>query len=137
MASGLASTTRFIGITMGLAGLGAILAAVSESNLKQLGTPLVLGQGVNWHALSLRIIGGDANGGLSVLTAGNRAALEPVVRHSVSGGFGAALAVAVVIAVTSATLAWILIRGPEGRSVARAPEAQVCRKVTTSTKSTP
>ena len=37
MASGLASTTRFIGIIAGVAGLGAVLSAVAESNLRRLG----------------------------------------------------------------------------------------------------
>jgi predicted MFS family arabinose efflux permease len=42
MASGLASTTRFIGIIAGVAGLGAVLAAVAEASLRRLGAPLVL-----------------------------------------------------------------------------------------------
>jgi hypothetical protein len=68
MASGIASTTRFVGITMGLAGLGAGLAAISENRLRRLGMPLVQNQVIDWHALSLRIEGGDANGGLSLLS---------------------------------------------------------------------
>src|ERR1700727_1286495 len=59
MASGLASTTRFIGIIAGVAGLGAVLAGVAEANLRRLGQPLVLDQSVDWHDLSLRIVGGD------------------------------------------------------------------------------
>jgi nitrate/nitrite transporter NarK len=57
MASGLASTTRFIGIIAGVAVLGAVLAGVAEANLRRLGQPLVLDQRVDWHDLSLRIVG--------------------------------------------------------------------------------
>src|ERR1700760_2255710 len=60
MASGLASTTRFIGIIAGVAGLGAVLSAVAESHLQSLGTPLVPDHAVDWHGLSLRIGGGPA-----------------------------------------------------------------------------
>jgi EmrB/QacA subfamily drug resistance transporter len=110
MASGIASTTRFVGITVGLAGLGAVLAAISENNLRRLGMPLVPNQIIDWHALSLRIMGGDANGGLSLLSAENRSAIEPVVHQSVAAGFGAALAAGVVVAALSSALSWMLIR---------------------------
>jgi EmrB/QacA subfamily drug resistance transporter len=59
MASGIAATSRFVGIAVGLAVLGAILAAVAEADLRRLGTTVLPGQPLDWHVLGLRIVGGD------------------------------------------------------------------------------
>lgn len=115
MASGIASTTRFVGINFGLAGLGAVLAAVSESTLHRLAAPLVTSQPIDWRALNLRIVGGDARGALSLLPVDLRAAIEHAVHASVAAGFSAALAAGSVIAVLSAALCWRLIRSAETR----------------------
>jgi hypothetical protein len=116
MASGLASTTRFIGIIAGVAGLGAVLAAVAEASLRRLGAPLVLDQRVDWHDLSLRIVGGDAPGALSVLSDPIRMALRGTIHASVAAGFGAALSVAAIVAVFASLASWRLIRAAGTRS---------------------
>ena len=116
MASGLASTTRFIGIIAGVAGLGAVLAAVAEASLRRLGAPLVLDQRVDWHDLSLRIVGGDASGALSALSDPIRIALQGTVHASVAAGFGAALSVAAIVAVFASLASWRLIRAAGTRS---------------------
>jgi hypothetical protein len=116
MASGLASTTRFIGIIAGVAGLGAVLAGVAEANLRRLGKPLVLDQRIDWHDLSLRIVGGDASGALSALSDPIRIALQGTVHASVAAGFGAALSVAAVVAVFASLASWRLIRAAGTRS---------------------
>jgi predicted MFS family arabinose efflux permease len=110
MASGLASTTRFIGIIAGVAGLGAVLAGVAEANLRRLGQPLMLDQTVDWHDLSLRIVGGDAPGALSALSDPIQVALRGTVHASVAAGFGAALSVAAILAVFAGLASWRLIR---------------------------
>jgi len=110
MAGGMAATTRFIGIIAGVAGLGAVLAAVTEVSMRKLGTARVPGQDVDWHALSLRIVAGDADGALSALPAPIRSALVEVVHDSVAAGFGAALTAAAVVALLSAISSWLLIR---------------------------
>src|SRR6202042_912819 len=92
MASGLASTTRFIGIIAGVAGLGAVLSAVAESHLRQLGASVVSDQAIDWHGLSLRIVGGDANGAISALPDAIRAEIAAMVHSGVAAGFGAAFA---------------------------------------------
>jgi EmrB/QacA subfamily drug resistance transporter len=115
MASGIATTTRFVGIILGLAGVGAVLATVSENNLRRIGLPLVPNDAIDWHLLSLRIVGGDAEGGLSALSAASRTAIEPVLRQSVAAGFGAALAAGVVIAALASVLSWVLIRSADMR----------------------
>lgn len=110
MASGLAGTTRFVGINIGVAGLGAILAATADSSLRRLGEPLVPNRAIDWHALNLRIVAGDASSGLAVLPLDVQTAIEPAIQGSVAAGFGAVLAVAVVIAALSSALSWFLIR---------------------------
>jgi hypothetical protein len=110
MASGLASTTRFIGITAGVAGLGAVLVSVAEANLRRLGEPLVLDQTVDWHGLSLRIVGGDARGALSALSDPIQTALGGMVHASVAAGFAAALSVAAILAILASLASWRLIR---------------------------
>lgn len=111
MASGIASTTRFIGVTFGLAGLGAILTATAESNLRRVGGQVVSIGGVDWHALTLRIVGGDAVGALANLSDSIRVVLEQPVKTSVISGFTAAFTAAALIAVISSILSWWLVRG--------------------------
>ena len=113
MASGIAATTRFVGIVVGLAVLGAVLAAVAESNLRWLGSPLVLNQPLDWHALGLRIVGGDAEGALALVPSEVRTAIASVVHHSIAAGFGAALAIGAVVALLSSMASWVLIRAAD------------------------
>jgi EmrB/QacA subfamily drug resistance transporter len=115
MASGLASTTRFIGIIAGVAVLGAVLAAVAEARLRKLGTTLAPDQGIDWHELSQRIVGGDAQGALAALSDPIQKALGGAVHASVAAGFGAALFVAAVVAVVSSLASWRLIRSVGNR----------------------
>ena len=115
MASGIAGTTRFVGIVLGLAVLGAVLAATAEYRLRDLGLQAAPAQAVDWHSLSLGIVGGDAGGSLSVLPAGLRSLLGPAVTASVSGGFGTAMAVAALFAAVCSILAWVLIRAADTR----------------------
>jgi MFS family permease len=114
MASGLAGTTRFIGIISGVAGLGAVLSAVTESSVRRLGTPLVPGQSVDWRALSLRVVGGDAPGALSTLTETTKAAISGAVEQSVALGFGASLSAAAFVALLAAWASWRLL-APSGK----------------------
>src|SRR3981189_3607012 len=102
-----------IGIIAGVAGLGAVLAAVAEASLRRLGEPLVLDQTVDWHDLSLRIVGGDARGALSDPI---QTALRGTVHASVAAGFGAALSVAAILAILASLASWRLIRAAGTRS---------------------
>jgi EmrB/QacA subfamily drug resistance transporter len=115
MASGLASTTRFIGIIAGVAVLGAVLAAVAEARLRKLGTTLAPDQGIDWQKLRERIVGGDAQGALAALSDPIQKALGGAVHASVAAGFGAALFVAAVVAVVSSLASWRLIRSAGNR----------------------
>ena len=111
MASGIATTTRFVGINFGLAGLGTVLAGVAEGSLRGRGDALAPGQGIDWQALSLRVVGGDLVGGLSSLPPGLRAALAPAVQGSMAAGFGAVLASAAIVALAAGLLSsWLMRR---------------------------
>jgi EmrB/QacA subfamily drug resistance transporter len=114
MASGWAGATRFVGIILGLAGLGAVLAGLAESGLRQKGTLLVGAETVDWHALSLRIVGGDPAGGLSVLPVQTQAAIQTAVHTSVANGFSAAFFAAAAIAALASVAVWILLGNNEG-----------------------
>ena len=110
MASGIASTTRFIGISFGLAGLGAVLATVTESSLRRQGEAALPGHGVDWRSLSLRIVGGDAERALAELPTSVRAIVTEAVQASVAHGFGAVLSAAMAVAVLSSLASWWLVR---------------------------
>jgi hypothetical protein len=71
-----------------------VLSAVAESRLQRLGIPLVPGQTVDWHGLSLRIVRSDAAGALAALLETLRAAITDTVHGSVAAGFGPAFACA-------------------------------------------
>jgi EmrB/QacA subfamily drug resistance transporter len=110
MASGIASTTRFVGFTVGLAGLGAVLTSSAESALRRVGSRLVPSGSVDWHGLNLRIVGGDAAGALSDLPLTLRALLEHAVSVGVQAGFCFTFAAAALIAAVSGALAYGLVR---------------------------
>jgi len=98
-------------------GLGAVLAAVAEANLRRLGEPLMLDQTVDWHDLSLRIVGGDASWCFVCFNQiPIRIALQGTVHASVAAGFGAALSVAAIVAVLASLASWRLIRAAGTRS---------------------
>ncbi len=110
MAGGFSGATRFVGITTGLAGLGAVLAAVSESSLRRLGEAAVNGRAVDWRALNLRIVGGDAAAALGALPGSVRTSIAETVNTSIAAGFGTTFAAAACVAVLSALLVRALIR---------------------------
>lgn len=115
MASGIAATTRFIGITIGFAGLGAVLTTAAESKLRMLGKAVVPDSQIDWHALSLRIVGGDANSVVSDLPHLFHAEMLHVIDAGVASGFAATFAAAAIVAVISSVLSWCLVR--EDRAV--------------------
>ena len=101
MASGLAATTRFIGIIGGLAGLGAVLVVVCESSLRSLSMALPQSATADFHELTLRIIGGDVDSALSAVPEIARSSFSSAVQTGVTAAFGWALIVATCIAVVS------------------------------------
>lgn len=123
MASGFAATTRFAGIITGIASLGAVLAGTAESTLHRLGAALVPEQAVDWHGLSLRVVGGDASGALSAFPVELRPAIEDVVHRSIANGFAAMLATAAIVAMSACVATWLLMSNVHSLVEGRAKRA--------------
>jgi EmrB/QacA subfamily drug resistance transporter len=132
MASGIATTTRFVGINFGLAGLGAVLAATTEHNLSRLGAAQISGQNVDWHALSLMIVGGDAARAFAALPAGTKDAITPAIHRSVSSGFGVTFAVSMIVALVSAFLTWYFLPSEREKKASSPPMSAVANPVSRS-----
>jgi predicted MFS family arabinose efflux permease len=89
MASGLASTTRFIGILMGVASLGAILSNVERNSFLVAASAIGLNSGAS-EAAAKRVISGDLAGMLSSVPENIRDQVHSVALSSFAGGFAAA-----------------------------------------------
>jgi EmrB/QacA subfamily drug resistance transporter len=109
MASGLASTTRFIGILVAVAGLGAVLSSSINAAFAHAAAKLSLSPGAA-EAAAKRITAGDLAGLLASLP---DAAKEPVRQaglQAFGGGFSIAALVAAAVALIAAGLTYRLVR---------------------------
>jgi EmrB/QacA subfamily drug resistance transporter len=112
MASGLASTTRFIGILVGGAVLGAILSA-------RLGTRMVeaagmLGADSKNASIAARLIAaGNSEGALALFPASMRPALHDAGVHGLARGFASGTLVSAVLAAIACVLTFYLVGAGE------------------------
>ncbi|MDB5576773.1 MAG: transporter [Bradyrhizobium sp.] len=109
MASGLASTTRFIGILVSVAGLGAVLYDVTRSGFVGAATRFGLSAPEAKEAAS-RVTSGALSDMLASVPAGSREALHAAALSAYSAGFASAALVAAVTAFVASLLALFLIR---------------------------
>jgi EmrB/QacA subfamily drug resistance transporter len=112
MASGLASTTRFIGILISVAALGAILADVARDRFLS----GALGTGLPMDVLkdaASRVTSGDLAGLLSMVPPGMREPVQAAALAAYGAGFATAAMVAACIALLACLLAYGLISGQE------------------------
>ena len=107
------ATTRFIGTAPRPTSPRLMLAAVSEKSLRQLGDQAVPAGAVDWHDLSLRI----AARALATFPQNIHAVVTEAVLRSVTDGFDAKLASAVVIAALSILASWWLVGSADNRTV--------------------
>jgi hypothetical protein len=108
MASGLASTTRFIGILVAVAGLGAILAKTTAETFSSAARAVGLSPDVARES-ARRVTSGDLGGALQMLPATVHGTLEKAGSQAFSEGFAAAsLAAALVAAVALALTYWLV-----------------------------
>jgi EmrB/QacA subfamily drug resistance transporter len=119
MASGLASTTRFIGILIGVAALGAILSDVARRSF------LIAAQAVGLNpktsgAAARQVISGDLTGALGMIPEHFRDRMHSVALSAFADGFGAASLMAAVVAVIAAFLAWRYIAAEPSKVQPRA-----------------
>jgi EmrB/QacA subfamily drug resistance transporter len=115
MASGLASTTRFIGILVGAAVLGAILSATLRSQF--VAAAAKLGIDANTASGAARLIAaGNADAAMNTLPSGSRVALHQAGVSAFAHGFATGTLVSAVVAAVACALAFWLV-GVDGEAV--------------------
>jgi hypothetical protein len=117
MASGLASTTRFIGILVGVATLGAILSNVAKQSFLAAAEAAGLGSAASNEAVR-HVISGDLAGALEKVPAGIRDRIHEVALIAFGDGFASAGLTAAVVAFIAAFLTWRYVAGTAAPSTA-------------------
>jgi EmrB/QacA subfamily drug resistance transporter len=112
MASGLASTTRFVGLLLGIAGLGAVLARVVSHQFISAGVALGLEPKFVAHAAK-QVASGDLAGVMSNVPAGLQTQVHAAGWAAFAGGFAAASLVAAAVAALTGLLTYILVRSAD------------------------
>jgi EmrB/QacA subfamily drug resistance transporter len=129
MASGLASTTRFIGILVSVAVLGAILSDVARSHFVSAAKRLGL-DGAAADAAATKVISGDLAGMLASAPESVRPALKATGLSAYATGFGEASILAALIAALACALTYRYVRTEDTAPVRRAPNAQIpCKTI--------
>jgi hypothetical protein len=124
MASGLASTTRFIGILVSVAVLGAILSDVANRDFVTVATRLGFDQTAA-EAAAKKVTSGDLDGMLASAPESLRAALRTTGLTAYSSGFSEASILAAVIALFACALTFRYVRFEDTAPVRRAPGAPI------------
>ncbi len=118
MASGLASTTRFIGILVAVAGLGAILSDSVRTHFTQAAVALGLSPAAA-DAASKRVTAGDLAGLLSAVPEGVRESMRHAGLMAFSQGFSIAALIAAAVAAVAAALTFTFIRDEDTAPVSQ------------------
>jgi Na+/melibiose symporter-like transporter len=119
MASGLASTTRFIGILVAVAGLGAVLSRTTAATFSLAARAAGLNADVAKDAAT-HVTSGDLNGALQLLPSALRGTLEKAASQAFSEGFASASLVAALVAAIAFALTYWLV---SSRETAPAPQS--------------
>jgi len=112
MASGLASTTRFIGILIGVAALGAILANTAKSRFTGLASSTGLGPS-ELAAAAKKVTSGDIPGMLKNIPATAKQQIQYAVMHAYSAGFAMAALLAAAVSLVACILTWHYVRAED------------------------
>ena len=121
MASGLASTTRFIGILVGVAGLGAVLSDVARGAFT--GAARMAGlDGATADAAAKRVTSGDLDGMLGIVPEALREGLRSAGLQAFAQGFATAGLVAAAVAALACALAFKFVSGTETAPVKAEPK---------------
>lgn len=124
MASGIASTTRFIGILFSVAALGAILADVARDRFVVSATKIGLSADTAREAAA-HVTSGDFSGLLAAVPPGVREPLRSVAQVAYGAGFASAALVAACVAFAACLLAFSLISGEETAPLPAPPPAKM------------
>jgi EmrB/QacA subfamily drug resistance transporter len=129
MASGIASTTRFIGILVSVAALGAVLSDKARDVFAAGAAKAGLAPDAA-AAAAARVTSGDLAGVLAAAPPGAREAVRSAALSAYGAGFAASAAVAAVVALAACLLAFGLISGREtAPALAKAPAKTPCKAV--------
>jgi hypothetical protein len=112
MASGLGATTRFVGLLLGIAGLGAVLARGVSHKFGISGAALGLDPGLA-AAAAKRVASGDTSGALAGMPAALQDRLHDAAWSSFASGFAGASLVAAAVAAITCFLAFALVRAAD------------------------
>ncbi len=122
MASGLASTTRFIGVLVAVAGLGAVLSNLARSSFISAATGIGL-DNTAAEAAARRVTSGDVMGMLGMVPENLRDQLHAAGVHAFSSGFAYATFVAAVVSAIGAALTYTFVSTEETCPEAKAAQA--------------
>jgi EmrB/QacA subfamily drug resistance transporter len=127
MASGLASTTRFMGILISVAALGAVLSNEARDRFVAAASETGLAPDTTLHAAA-RVTSGDLAGLLAGIPAETRDAIRSIALSAYGAGFASAAIIAALIALVASVLAYGLISAQETAPVAApSPHKMPCK----------
>lgn len=124
MASGISATTRFVGLLVGVAALGAVLSIgvtkrfVASAGVKGLDPELVA-------SAAKRVASGDLNGVVGMLGQSAQEAIHSAAAAAFSGGFGDTSLIAAIVAAISGLLAFAFVRAAETAPVKGGKAAEI------------
>jgi EmrB/QacA subfamily drug resistance transporter len=127
MASGLASTTRFIGILVSVAGMGAVLSSVLNGAFMNAAAAVGLGEGAA-VAAARSVASGDLASVLNSAPPAARETLRAAGVSSFADGFAAASLLAAGVALIAAILTFSLV-GAEDTAPSRSEKKRPCKFV--------
>jgi EmrB/QacA subfamily drug resistance transporter len=124
MASGLASTTRFIGILVAVAGLGAVLSRTTTATFSTTARAAGLSAEVAENAAK-HVTSGDLSGALQLLPGGLRGTMEKAASQAFAEGFASASLLAALVAAIAFVFTYWLV---SSRETAPASKISACEQ---------
>src|SRR2546425_12995320 len=109
MASGLSATTRFTGLLLGVAALGAVLSDSVSRRFVTAGAALGVDPAIA-AAAAKRVASGDLTGATAGVPEALQAHLHAAASQAFAGGFAEASLVAAAVAAMTGVLAFTLVR---------------------------
>jgi hypothetical protein len=126
MASGLASTTRFIGILVSVAGMGAVLSTVVRHTFGIAAMAAGLSS-VASDAAAKRVTSGDLAGMLSAFPQNIQPQLHAAGLTAFADGFAAASLLAAIVAIVACLLTFMLVRRDETAPAGVPQKSRPCK----------
>ncbi|OWT80251.1 MULTISPECIES: MFS transporter [unclassified Achromobacter] len=124
MASGISATTRFVGLLVGVAALGAVLSTgvtkrfVASESVKELAPDLVA-------SAAKRVASGDLSGVIGMLGHSAQDAIHAAAAAAFAGGFGDTSLIAAIVAAITGLLAFVFVRAAETAPVKGGKAAEI------------